>query len=228
MNNETLSKSKTAPHSPKAGSGRLEIAAEQGKSEAQQFAELATRGIGSNAGVLTLYSRDTFSDETSMTDAFKELTRLSEATVAGDLGHLERILGAQALSLNALYAGLAHRSKSNSQAGYLDAADTYLRLALRAQAQCRQTVQTLFEMKNPRPVAFVQQANISNGPQQVNNGLSNASSPARAEENAHQPNKLLEAIDGKWLDAGAQGSAGRANQDLAPVGTLDRPKDRNR
>jgi len=53
---------------------------------------------------------------------------------------------------------------------YINAAEIYLRLALKAQAQCRTTVETLVEMKNPRPVAFVSQANISNGPQQVNNG----------------------------------------------------------
>jgi hypothetical protein len=226
--NKTKTKTKTT--SPKAGSGKLEITAEQGKSEAQQFAELATRGIGSNAGVLTLYSRDTFSDETSMTEAFKELTRLSEAAVSGDLRHLERLLGAQALSLNTVFAGLAHRSKTNSQAGYLDAADTYMRLALRAQAQCRQTVHTLFEMKNPRPVAFVQQANISNGPQQVNNGAltPNVTPLARAKENGLEPNKLLETHDGKRLDIGAKGSAGRVNQDLASVGAVNRAEDRNR
>lgn len=47
---------------------------------------------------------------------------------------------------------------------YLNATDTYLRLALKAQAQCRATLQTLAEIKNPRPVAFVKQANIAHGP----------------------------------------------------------------
>jgi hypothetical protein len=41
---------------------------------------------------------------------------------------------------------------------------------LKAQAQCRVTLVALAEMKNPRPVAFVQQANIAAGLQQVNNG----------------------------------------------------------
>ena len=51
---------------------------------------------------------------------------------------------------------------------YLDATDRYMRLALKAQAQCRATVETLAEIKNP-PTLFARQANIAHGPQQVNN-----------------------------------------------------------
>jgi hypothetical protein len=45
---------------------------------------------------------------------------------------------------------------------YVDAADTYMRLALRAQSQCRATLETLAAIKNP-PVAFANQANIAHG-----------------------------------------------------------------
>lgn len=209
----------------------LQLRAEPGKAQEAQLAEFTTRGIVPMASVLTTYSRDTYSEEVSLTDAYGELMRLSDAAAAGDLTQLERLLSAQALALNSVFAGLAHRAKTNSQGGYLGAADTYLRLALRAQAQCRQTVQTLFEMKNPRPVAFVQQANISNGPQQVNNGPGlalprNTRAGAHAEKNDPAPSKLLEAQDGERLDLGAQGSAGRASQELAPVGPLNGTEDR--
>jgi hypothetical protein len=43
---------------------------------------------------------------------------------------------------------------------YLDATDKFMRLALKAQSQCRTTVEALGELKNPQPVAFVKQANI--------------------------------------------------------------------
>ena len=46
-----------------------------------------------------------------------------------------------------------------------------LRSDLKAQAQCRATLEALAEIKNPHPVAFVKQANISSGHQQVNNGM---------------------------------------------------------
>lgn len=50
----------------------------------------------------------------------------------------------------------------------VDQKDRFMRLGLKAQDQCRHTLETLAVMKNP-PV-FARQANIANGPQQVNNG----------------------------------------------------------
>ena len=38
---------------------------------------------------------------------------------------------------------------------YLATTESYLRLALKAQAQSRATVKALAEMKNPHPVSFV-------------------------------------------------------------------------
>ena len=42
-----------------------------------------------------------------------------------------------------------------------------MRLALKAQAQARSTAEALALLKNPMP--YIRQANIANGPQQVNN-----------------------------------------------------------
>jgi hypothetical protein len=61
-----------------------------------------------------------------------------------------------------------------------------MRLALKAQAQCRATIETLATMKNP-PLVIAKQANISAGHQQVNNGA-----PSRAEVSSNQPNELFE------------------------------------
>ena len=97
---------------------------------------------------------------------------------------------------------------------YINAADTYMRLALKAQAQCRSTLEALAEIKNPRPVSFVKQANIANGPQQVNNGVKPdkyAQAHAHAEQNTCWKNELLEHEHGNYLDTGAQGASGGAN-----------------
>jgi len=83
-------------------------------------------------------------------------------------------------------------------------------------------LQTLGELKKPKPVAFVQQANIAHGPQQVNNGHSFQSS-TRAQENKNQPNELLEAQPDEWLDTRAPGAAGGVNQAMETVETIDRP-----
>jgi hypothetical protein len=74
-----------------------------------------------------------------------------------------------------------------------------MRVALKAQSQSRCTIDSLADIKNPRPV-FAKQTNIANGPQQVNSTTGpqqvnngHPSAPARAEnENPSPTNKLLE------------------------------------
>jgi hypothetical protein len=59
-----------------------------------------------------------------------------------------------------------------------------MRMALRAQNQCRATLQTLAAIKNP-PVVFANRANIASGPHPVNNGI-----PSRTRENESAQTKL--------------------------------------
>jgi hypothetical protein len=88
-----------------------------------------------------------------------------------------------------------------------------MRLALKAQSQCRATLETLVNIKNPRPVAFVQQANIANGPQRVNNMAVHA----RVENAEIRKDKLLEGPHGERLDTRAASPTIAANQDVAAV-----------
>lgn len=67
-----------------------------------------------------------------------------------------------------IFNEIARRAALN-MGEHLQATDKYMRLAMKAQGQCRATLQTLGELKNPRQMAFVKQANIANGYQQVNN-----------------------------------------------------------
>jgi hypothetical protein len=108
---------------------------------------------------------------------------------------------------------------------YMNAAETYLRLALKAQGQCRATLETLAVIKNPQPVAFVRQANIAHGPQQVNNGPAQPGEPSRARENGNQQNKLLEEQNGERLELETAGAASEADSSLEAVGAINRPKD---
>jgi hypothetical protein len=65
-----------------------------------------------------------------------------------------------------------------------------LRLAFKAQGQCRSTFETLALMKNP-PV-FARNANIANGPQQVNTQTVINGPASRAAISEAAPTKLLE------------------------------------
>ena len=95
-----------------------------------------------------------------------------------------------------------------------------MRLALKAQNQTRATLQTLAELKAPKHIAFVKQANIGNQVQ-VNNGT--AGKPARTRKNPKMQNELLEVQHGERLDTRAPGTAGKTDSPMATVGAKYRP-----
>ena len=146
----------------------------------------------------------------------ESLTEQIGISAEGDLGRPEAMLIAQAHSLDAIFNNLARRASLNMDE-YLPTCETYLKLALKAQAQCRATLEALVELKQPRSVAFVGQANIAQGHQQVNNMAS------RTGESKNPQNNLLEEKDGEWLDPGATGAASEIDTPLETVGAVDRP-----
>ena len=168
-------------------------------------------------------------DFTALANKIREQT---DAMHAGDMKGIESMLFAQALTLQATFTALSRRAASNA-GEYIGATDTYLRLALKAQGQCRATLETLANIKNPRPVAFVKQANFANGPQQVNNGTGDkGGSVVRArEKNENLQNELLtntRATHGKPVDTRTKSKAGRSNPRVAAVETGHRAAKRCR
>jgi hypothetical protein len=103
-----------------------------------------------------------------------------------------------------------------------------MRLALKAQAQCRSTIEALVALKNP-PVVYAKQANISAGHQQINNHLHATGAPPAA-NSASAPNELLEAEHESCerLDPGAAAATAGGDPQLAPMAAINRPKDRRR
>ncbi len=91
------------------------------------------------------------------------------------------------------HGGNRYYSAELLHAEHMDHLDRYLRLALKAQSQCRATLETLATIKNP-PAVFARQANIAHGPQQVNNnGMMPAGEPRVGARETDKPHdKLLE------------------------------------
>lgn len=143
------------------------------------LAEMAAGGVVANASLVQRYTEGTLGkDRISLEGCIEALTATARATHGGDLKKAETMLVAQASTLNAVFCELARRAALN-MGEYISATDTYLRLALKAQAQCRATLETLATIKNP-PVVFARQANINNGgQQQVNNGPAPGPAPAQ-------------------------------------------------
>jgi hypothetical protein len=156
-----------------------------------------------------------------ITRLIDELRQQAATASRGDLNRQEAMLAIQAHTLDTIFNELARRSQAN-MGQYMDAADRYMRLALKAQSQCRASIETLAEIKNPKPVAFVQQANIANGPQQVNNTGPALADPSRAGKPEIQQDKLLEVHNGERLDIGTAGEAIGSDPAMATVGAFNR------
>ena len=149
-----------------------------------------------------------------LNDLANELQAQCDAVARGDLGQGESMLIAQAHSLDAIFTNLARRAYLN-MGEYPEAAERCLRLGLKAQSQCRATIETLSAVKNP-PVVIAKQANVTSGPQQINNGV--------AREIQSKPNELLEESNER-LDLGTASQTSTGNSDMATVGAIDRAKD---
>jgi hypothetical protein len=170
---------------------------------------------------ITINAYATTDGNLDLTGLAKELASQVKAAKAGDLTRAEAMLIAQAHTLDALFNTLAIHV---SDGGYLNKVDLYLRLALRAQSQCRATWDTLAAIKNPPMVGYVKQANIAQGPQQVNNATASANVGSPAPRNEKSQNELLEAKQGERLDFRAKSQASDADPAMATVGAVNWPK----
>ena len=218
---------KTAPATPpaKRDPNTFEVVASK-DTTSQALAKLATTSVLS---AVTLKRYSGAGDALEVPDLVTEMRRAGDEVVAGDMGRVERMLANQAMTLDAIFNDMAQRSGRQDT---FKGIEVLMRLALKAQAQARSTAEALALLKNPMP--YIKQANMTTGPQQVNNTYAGTPShsgiqsggtlehSARAQAGAgnsqSEPNKLLEADHGQRLDIGAQAAAGRANQKLETVG----------
>jgi hypothetical protein len=112
---------------------------------------------------------------------------------AGDMSGLVGMLASKAIALDTVANEFLRRAALN-MGTHVRAAETFTRMALKAQAQSRANVEAIAEIKNPRPV-FARQTNIAAGPQQVNNSLGPQQVNNEAGSREEKPllsNKLLE------------------------------------
>jgi hypothetical protein len=119
-------------------------------------------------------------------DLMVGLHEIGTAAASGDLTHLQKMLAIQASVLDGVFTSFAQRA---GMATTNDNLERYLRLALKAQSQCRTTIESLAVIQQG-PAIFARNANINNGQQQVNNGVPapvaapKHAEPARTPKNA--------------------------------------------
>lgn len=201
-----------------AGKKKMVAKLPEADDKAKTVARLALCPSVNAAGVVSEYGKPFGDlDLKALVDA---LTESIELIQGGDVRRCEAMLMGQAHALQAIFMNLSRRAIIQES---LNAHETFLRLALKAQSQCRTTLEALAEIKNPRSVAFVKQANIAHGPQQVNNGVPN--DQRAREETTIQSNELLtDGVEhGPALDTRGTATASGADKELATVGAIDRP-----
>ncbi len=189
------------------------------KGETAKPHELLLMATAQNAVAMELWGK--YAGEVDLGELVTGLQTKAESIQDGNMKPVEAMLYGQAMALQTIFTNLARRSALNA-GEYMDATDKYMRLALKAQSQCRATLETLAEIKNPMP--YIKQANIANGPQQVNNGKSEqyAQAPAPAGDSQTLQNKLLEHQHGDTLEFGTTGQTVGADTHLEAVGTVQR------
>lgn len=184
------------------------------------IARAATRPTVTAAQTIKQAARPGF--DLGLQPIIEALREQTDALAKGDLSRFEAMLATQAHTLDALGHYLARRAMANATEGYLDASETYMRLALRAFAGCRANIETLGTMKNPPALAIVRQTNIGNAVQ-VNNGQPATGTLRARAFGEESPNELLEvSSDGERLDTGTQASAARGDRSLAAVAAINR------
>ncbi|MBS0308494.1 MAG: hypothetical protein JSS58_05945 [Proteobacteria bacterium] len=202
--------------------------------QAERNAKLALLPSVNAAAVIEKYQSNVMG-AVSLDTLIDGVSDTCKVTRDGNLSRLEAMLVSQAMALQTIFTDLARKA---SRQAHLKQYEAHLGLALKAQAQSRATIQAVVELKYPRQVAFVKQANISHGAQQVNNGIAtetgylvtNTRTHAHAEEKQIQANELLEdqTHARQFLDTGTTAAAGRSNPTLETVAAIDRGNQRGR
>lgn len=184
------------------------------------IAKIAVDGTLATAQTIQAFAHGHLGEHGSAQQTVDSLRALITASQQGSTRIADELLISQSTVLNTVFTELLRRALANGGSNF-EAMERYMRLAFKAQSQCRATLESLARIKNPPSVAFVRQANIANGPQQVNNGM--PPSHTRTEESESAPIELLENDNGEWMDSRATGTASRGNPAMATVGEIDRP-----
>ena len=212
----------TQPKKPAGNTKVLNLARPPGQTKAQVRFRAASRPSINCASVIEAYQVNLMGKDVDLGELAAGLNDTFKRVEDGDLSTLEAMLVAQATALQTMFASLARRAATQE---HLRQYETFMGLALKAQAQSRATITALVDLKYPRQATFVKQANIAHGPQQVNNGAAagadlecSVQALTHAEKSEPEHNKLLEAEHGQRMVIGAPSTASRGDQTVEAVG----------
>jgi hypothetical protein len=139
--------------------------------------------------------------EQDLAAVFQRVGELSTKSVKESSKDLEYMLTSQTIALDSIFNRLAVQAQA-SIGKHPKVVDTYLRLALKAQSQCRATAEALAALKSPRQ--YINQTNVA-GAMQINIERENPYVDRGAESKDAASNPAMEALgevhrtkDGGW------------------------------
>jgi hypothetical protein len=212
--NKNKGKPALKPTDAKYDPNVLEVPQEPEESKADAKARKVI--MPSVTGAVTMQAFKKNFGEVDLMALIKAMKVQIQAVHDGDMKCTEEMLIVQAHTLDSIFNTLAQLAMRSD---ILPKFETYLRLALKAQGQCRATLETLAEIKNPQPTAFIKQQNIG-----VNQQVNNDAAPLAHGKIKNQPNELLTegGHHGTTLDTGRTGAAIGTHQELEAVGAVNR------
>ena len=192
---------------------------------AKSYATLVISPEMASFRVITKRERPDVMESLDLSSLMDVLRQQTKDVHNGDLRLAEAMLMNQATALQSLFVQLAETSMA---ARLVPQQEMAMRFALKAQSQCRATLETLATIKNP-PIVYAKQANIAHGPQQVNNGPKEPDASPRTKKPLNRQNELL--VDAKhgstYLDIGAAPAPTRRYptvETLEPVHRTPKPR----
>jgi len=189
--------------------------AEQGKQIAR---DLTAPETAATRIMVAAEGKSAYGEWLDIPGTLAELRRVARDVNAGDLSHAEAMLINQAQAMQMLSTRLIERGLNQDGLPQFEA---FMRLGLRAQAQSRQSLETLAMLKQG-PTVFARQANVAHGPQQVVNGAPAPLACAPANEN---PQTRLSLPHEQRMDGRAPGGASETDQGMAAMGKEHRTED---
>ena len=143
---------------------QLNIAASKDVSDARRLAEVGLDPAAHGMAALRLYNKGSFG-AIDTTETYLVMQEHVKAAKGGDITHYRAMLAMQADALNSIFTELARRAACN-MGEYINASQIYLRLGLKAQAQCRSTIEALDRLTTGH-VQTVKHVHVNEGGQAV-------------------------------------------------------------
>lgn len=145
--------------------GQMTVTSRKDVSDGRVMADLILSPVARHAALASESGARGFGGKPPAMDAYESLSSRIDKAATGDMEDASRTLAAQAATLDALFTEMARRSRDN-MGSYFDAAERYMRLALKAQSNCRTTLEALAKLHQPREQT-VRHVHVNEGGQAV-------------------------------------------------------------